>query len=602
VSKRGGGQKDDPALVNFNTGYALATTHPLFGYLLRHAKVVRVKNGYCPPGGWAVVLSNGEIHVHPTRRGDPAEWAYVLAHAVLHLAFEHHHQRPRPVEWNTACCTAVARFLAGVKIGRPPEEMLYLHELPVRTEEALYRELVDEGIPDELGGRGAAGPTVADLWFSHSGPVEAESGWPGYPKGPRAWREVFAEAVRSAVGEAVRNAAGVPKEIGAVETRGTIARRWFIDHYPLLGSLALAFKIIEDPLTLHRMSISVGAVDPSVREIYLDSRRLSDAECRFVMAHELLHVGLRHAARRQGRDPFLWNVACDYVINGWLIEMGVGELPKVGALYDPECKGLSAEAVYDRVVTDLRRNRKLATLRGYGLSDLLGDGEWWSGEGSSLDDFYRRCLAQGLATHEGGVRGYLPAGLVEEIRAQAQPPIPWDVELERWFDRWFSPIEKRRTYARPSRRQSSTPDIPRPSSVVREGALDGRTFGVVLDTSGSMPARDLARALGAIVSYALSREVPAVRVVFCDADAYDQGYLPVESIAGRVRVKGRGGTVLQPAVKLLETAPDFPQKGPILIITDGECDRLQIRRDHAFLMPHGKHLPFVPKGPVFRMS
>ena len=28
----------------------------------------------------------------------------------------------------------------------------------------------------------------------------------------------------------------------------------------------------------------------------------------------------------------------------------------------------------------------------------------------------------------------LPAGLIEEIRALAMPPIPWDVKLARWFD------------------------------------------------------------------------------------------------------------------------------------------------------------------------
>ena len=69
----------------------------------------------------------------------------------------------------------------------------------------------------------------------------------------------------------------------------------------------------------------------------------------------------------------------------------------------------------------------------------------------------------------------------------------------------------------------------------------------------------------------------------------------------RVRVKGRGGTVLQPGVDLLESAADFPRDGPLLIITDGQCDRLQIRRDHAFLLPQGRSLPFVPRGPVFRL-
>jgi hypothetical protein len=55
---------------------------------------------------------------------------------------------------------------------------------------------------------------------------------------------------------------------------------------------------------------------------------------------------------------------------------------------------------------------------------------------------------------------------------------------------------------------------PRPGRV----RLDRRaTFGVVLDTSGSMNAELLGKALGAIASYALARDVPAARVVFCDA-------------------------------------------------------------------------------------
>ena len=133
----------------------------------------------------------------------------------------------------------------------------------------------------------------------------------------------------------------------------------------------------------------------------------------------------------------------------------------------------------------------------------------------------------GSRYHRSSGRGLVPEGLVEAIRVLAHPPIPWDVELARWFDRWFSPPERHRTYARPSRRQASTPDIPRPRYVLRDDALDGRTFGVVLDTSGSMPPELLGKALGAIASYAESREVPAARVVFCDAVPYDAGYLPI---------------------------------------------------------------------------
>jgi len=65
---------------------------------------------------------------------------------------------------------------------------------------------------------------------------------------------------------------------------------------------------------------------------------------------------------------------------------------------------------------------------------------------------------------------------------------------------------------------------------------------------------------------------------------------------------GRGGTVLQPGVALLERAEDFPADAPILVITDAECDVVRIRREHAFLVPLGARLPFTPRGPVFHMA
>ncbi len=281
--------------------------------------------------------------------------------------------------------------------------------------------------------------------------------------------------------------------------------------------------------------------------------------------------------------------------------MGIGERPD-GLLYDDQFRGLNAEAIYDRIVTDIRTYRKLATLRGVGLGDIL-PGERKPSADVDLDAFYRRALAQGLSWHQEQGRGYLPEGLIEEIRALSHPPIPWDVELARWFDEQFTPIEKTRSYARPSRRQSSTPDIPRPNWVISQTAWNGRTFGVVLDTSGSMERGLLATALGAIASYSAARDVPAARVVFCDAEAYDAGYMKPEDIAGTVKVKGRGGTVLQPGIDLLGKSEDFPKEAPILIITDGYCDKVVLNgREHAFLIPQGAPLPFVPKGKVFRIK
>jgi hypothetical protein len=117
-----------------------------------------------------------------------------------------------------------------------------------------------------------------------------------------------------------------------------------------------------------------------------------------------------------------------------------------------------------------------------------------------------------------------------------------------------------------------------------------------------MSSRPLAYAMGAIVSYAMSREVPLVRVIQCDAFPHDIGYVEPEALVGTVEVKGRGGAVLQAGIDKLTGAADFPKDAPILVITDGACDVLSIRREHAFLMPEGARLPFRTTAPEFRFN
>lgn len=587
--------------MNFAVAVKLLEVHPLFGPLLSRASVVRDKNSLCPADAWVVTVDIGTLHAHPKRRAEPAEWVYVLAHGLLHLGFGHFHPQRRALEWNAACDIVVARFLADLKMGRAPEEMRPT-DLPPGTEEALYDRFCAEGIPEPLHSLSPGGAERLDLFYA---PPSRYLSWRDPVQARKQWQTSFAFGLRNAVQAAVNVAAGRAETLSSgrsLRSSAQRAREWFISSYPLLGAMIAAFSIIEDSAICLRESIGVAAVNAHTKEIFLNpGLGLTEQECRFVLAHEVLHVGLAHSDRCDGRDANLWNIACDFVVNGWLVEMGIGTLPQVGCLYDPELKGLSAESIYDRIVTDMRRFRKLATLRGVGLGEMLGAPTHGHSHATDLDDFYRSALSQGLEYHLAENRGYLPAGLVEAIRALHQPAVPWDVELARWFDHWFEPLHKVRTYARPSRRQASTPDIPRPSYVARDGE-DARTFGVVLDTSGSMDRMLLAKALGAIASYSLTHDVYRVRVVFCDAATYDQGYMAPDSLADRVQVKGRGGTVLQPAVDLLEKAEDFPKDGPLLIITDGACDRLVIRREHALLVPKSARLPFVSRGPVFHLQ
>lgn len=590
-------KKIDPATQSYLEGIYRLEQHPIFAPLFFSRHSVRNERSVFPHHGWAIVSETGTIHVNPKRKATPDEWVYVLSHCLLHLGFGHFQPQANPYAWNAACDVFIYKFLKELKIGKPPETTPpNLEGLPLQSERDLYGYFLERGVPDHLKTLGVGDPGCEDMSF-----------YSGYMKKVD-WKEKFSQGLRNAVTSAVNVAGGSEKTLGsaiATQTTAQRAKRWLVSSFPLIGAVVAGFKIVEDLQICNRQEIRVAAVNSVLKEIYINpAAGLTEPECRFVIAHEILHVGLRHDTRRQGRDPYLWNVACDYVINGWLMEMGLGEMPAFSGLYDQELKGESTESLYQKIAVDLRRLRKLATLRGTGACDIIvpGDPKWWAGEeGIDLDAFYRRCLAQGLEYHQLQGRGLLPAGLIEEIRALAQPPIPWDVELAQWFDGHFRPIEKIRSYARLSRRQAGSPEIPRPHYVPLFGEEENRTFGVILDTSGSMERTLLAKALGAIASYSLSREVARVRVIFCDAAAYDQGYMPPENLLEQVRVRGRGGTVLQPGIDLLEKAEDFPKNGPILIITDGACDRLSIHREHAYLMPESGYLPFAPRGKIFRI-
>ncbi len=557
--------------------------------------------------GWAQVHPDGTILANKHAKGDVAEWTWVLTHCALHLGFGHLAAPLRGASgdaaYAVACCVVVARFQAALRLGRAPGPVPA--DLPGTDEQVLAERWRDTGVPQEYTccGVGGTGSDLMVLSPDGSRPVAAGTGQPPV----LTWPDRFAIGLAAAATAAVEEAGAIRQvEPGrpAPDSAWEKARRWFVSSYPLLAGLAAGFTLVADRELAQQWSISVAAVSPAAAEIYVNPLvRLTEPQCRFVIAHEMLHAALRHGDRVAHRDPYLWNVATDYVINGWLVEMAVGELPD-GLLYDPSLAGLSSEAVYDQITRDLRRFRKVATLRGRGLGDVLGEplpGRAGSARGVDLDEYYRRALCTGLAFHESGGRGLVPSGLVEEIRVLDQPPLPWDAQLARWFEEFVPAAQKRRSYARPSRRQSATPDIPRPGWLWPQELRYQVTFGVVLDTSGSMDRTLLGKALGAIASYATARDVPAARVVFCDAAAYDAGYLPVAEIAGRVRVRGRGGTVLQPGIRLLERADDFPPTAPILVITDGYCDVVRIRREHAFLVPEAARLPFTPRGPVFRL-
>lgn len=579
-------KKENPNAKALQEAWSYVRSHPLL-----EAMADRY-GGAEDPGlsGLLVMGTRGLPTINPKIKATPQEWVWAIAHGYVHLGMGH--VCVDKFE-DLANCNEVNRFLENLKIGTRPQWVSQPSDL---SREDLIRWLKSN---QQL-------PTWGTARQDKDIVTQKEDTWSWRAKNIKN-EELFEIGLRRAVAAAIAVASGEIEDINsrrALKSAHIQAMEWFSSNYPLMGGLALKLRVVDDPDLLEKLRVTIAAVDASKGEIYLNKEsNLTLGQWRFVIAHEILHVGLGHDLRRQGREPYLWNVATDFVINAWLAEMGVGEMPK-GILYDPKLKGLSAEEIYRRITTDTRHYRKLMTLRGVGIEDIIGKRALGpEADTADLDDHYRRALAEGLDIHIKQERGLIPAGLVEEIKALEKPPVPWKVQLARWFEEHFPQEDPERTYARASRRQSSSPDIPRPGKRMKDEDVTTRTFAVVLDTSGSMTRKELGEALGSIASYANAREVNWVRLVFCDAVEYDQGYIRPQDIAGRVKIQGRGGTELQGAIDLVQEAKDFPQDGPILIVTDGGVEpNLQVKREHAFLVTQKGRLPFKPRGPVFYMS
>lgn len=452
-SRKQGADRPDPAAEAFAAGADLVRRNPALAAV--HADFVRAKGNADAPGqGLVRADSNGRVHIHPTRRAEPGEWAWALAHALLHLGFGHlpaaKEPREQPDRFDLAArCTVVNRFLATFPIGTAPDHLP--ESYPDGDEEQLAARWRKTDVPAAYERCGTADGEPDQLLVQ----------WPRWDTALPDRQLAFAYALTRTVSAAMDVAGGRRDRL----TGERVAQRpwdralnWFVSSYPLLGGLAAGLTVVADAELARVHDIAVAAVDASAGVIYINPlKRFTDEEWRFILAHEMLHAALRHGGRRGARDHYLFNVAADYVINGWLVEMSVGAMPE-GLLYDAELKGMSTEEVYDRIATGLRRGRRLATLRGKGTGDILGaplPGR--TADPVDLDAFYRRALVQGHQLHTDRQRGLLPAGLVQEIRALAHPPVPWDARLARWFDEFVPRPEPVRSYSRPARRQARPP-------------------------------------------------------------------------------------------------------------------------------------------------
>ena len=245
------------------------------------------KSGQIARDDWACVTNQGEIILNGARSGTVGEWEYVLTHCLLHLGMDHfRRERMDEPAWLAACDLLVTDFLRSSHIGTPPPEFQQTPPFPVKNEEQSYSYLKEH--PELL--KGCRFSTMA-----HGRP---DMVWTGEP--PRtSFPKLFAQSLQNAIQDALRSSSRLGEEMGRWKPDYLQARDWFLSSYPLLGTLASSFTIVDDRDTVRRMGIPVAAVNCQLRELYINPDcRLYLEGWEFVLAHEFLHAALRARSQR----------------------------------------------------------------------------------------------------------------------------------------------------------------------------------------------------------------------------------------------------------------------------------------------------------------
>lgn len=125
-----------------------------------------------------------------------------------------------------------------------------------------------------------------------------------------------------------------------VRDRLTKARVRMLLKHPFWGNLATRLKLVE-------ASDWCQTAATDGRHFYYCTdfiNKLDDDELVFLFGHEVGHCVYNHMGRRGDRQPQVWNMAGDYLINDMLITNNVGKkITAVPILHDTKYRDMTAE-------------------------------------------------------------------------------------------------------------------------------------------------------------------------------------------------------------------------------------------------------------------
>jgi predicted metal-dependent peptidase len=370
-----------------------------------------------------------------------------------------------------------------------------------------------------------------------------------------------------------------------------VARVGLLLRHPFFGNLATRLQIKEG-----WPSLKTAATDG--RSIYFCRdffNKMSVKQVEFVIAHEIMHNVFDHMARREGRDPKLFNIAADYCVNGQLVRDRIGDhnVPDITIFHDTKHYGKSAEQIYDELEEEKND--------GSG-GDLVDEHvDWGAGDGKDGQPSYTKeemkqirdeMREAVMAAAQAAGAGNVPASIARMIKDLTEPKMNWREILRQQIQ---STIRNDYSFMRPNRKGWHM-------NAILPGTNYDETIDicVAIDMSGSIGDEQAKDFLSEIKGIMQEYKDFKIKVWCFDTRVYNEqdfdGYSMDEF--DDYQVKGGGGTDFDANYDYMKDHDIQPKK--FIMFTDGYpfgswgdesyCDTVFIiHGNNSIVPPWGEH-------------
>lgn len=396
----------------------------------------------------------------------------------------------------------------------------------------------------------------------------------------------------------------------------TKARVKLLFEKPFFGSMAIRLNLV-DASSWCKTAATDGRNFYYNRE-FIKSLDVKKGELLFLMGHEVMHCIYDHFGRRGGRDPKVWNMANDYIINWTLVEEKCGSMPPQG-LYD---KAYTDDMTSEEVYNLLMKNSVTIKMPLDEHLELGGDGDEQPGGGGGNGDVEVRVMGKDgppklseedlqriraeiktamIQAAQSVSADKIPLGVRRMIDELINPKLDWRTLLDAHIrstvkdDYTFQHLSRRTMAMRAAEgvyRFASVPIMP------AQNVVNTIKIAVAIDTSGSMTEEMLRDFLSE--TYGIMTSFPSfeVHLFTFDTEIYNPQNFTPENIED-IKVypmAGGGGTMFEACWEHMKREGIEPER--FIMFTDGYpnstwgdanyCDTLFIvHGDNSRVAPFG---------------